>query len=155
MLNKATIIGRVGRDPEVRYMPSGDAVAVFSVATSERRKNKETGEVTEDTTWHRVSCWGKLGEIAGEYLKKGALVYIDGKMVHRKYTGQDGIERTSVEIRASEMKMLSGRDANGSSDGEASAPPDRQPSAPSQRASSALPANTGTGFDDMDDDIPF
>lgn len=155
MLNKATIIGRVGRDPEVRYMPSGDAVAVFSVATSERRKNKETGEVTEDTTWHRVSCWGKLGEIAGEYLKKGALVYIEGKMVHRKYTGQDGIERTSVEIRASVMKMLSGRDANGSSDVEASAPPDRQPSAPSQRASSALPANTGTGFDDMDDDIPF
>jgi single-strand DNA-binding protein len=155
MLNKATIIGRVGRDPEVRYMPSGDAVAVFSVATSERRKNKETGEVTEDTTWHRVSCWGKLGEIAGEYLKKGALVYIEGKMVHRKYTGQDGIERTSVEIRASEMKMLSGRDANGSSDGEASAPPDRQPSAPSQRASSAPPANTGSGFDDMDNDIPF
>lgn len=155
MLNKATIIGRVGRDPEVRYMPSGDAVAVFSVATSERRKNKETGEVTEDTTWHRVSCWGRLGEIAGEYLKKGALVYIEGKMVHRKYTGQDGIERTSVEIRASEMKMLSGRDANGSSNGDASAPPARQHSAPSQRASSAPPANTGSGFDDMDDDIPF
>lgn len=155
MLNKVTIIGRVGRDPEVRYMPNGDAVAGFSVATSERRKNKETGEVTEDTTWHRVSCWGRLGEIAGEYLKKGALVYIEGKMVHRKYTGQDGIERTSVEIRASEMKMLSGRDANGSSNGEASAPPARQPSAPSQRASSAPPANTGSGFDDMDDDIPF
>lgn len=155
MLNKATIIGRVGRDPEVRYMPNGDAVAVFSVATSERRKNKETGEVTEDTTWHRVSCWGRLGEIAGEYLKKGALAYIEGKMVHRKYTGQDGIERTSVEIRANEMKMLSGRDASGSSDGATSAPPARQHSAPSQRASSAPPANTGNGFDDMDDDIPL
>lgn len=152
MLNKATIIGRVGRDPEVRYMPGGDAVAVFSVATSERRKNKETGEVTEDTTWHRVSCWGRLGEIAGEYLKKGALVYIEGKMVHRKYTGQDGIERTSVEIRASEMKMLSGRDANGSSDGETSQAAPRSAPTPAQ---AAKPAATGTGFDDMDDDIPF
>ena len=149
MLNKATIIGRVGRDPEVRYMPSGDAVAAFSVATSERRKNKETGEVTEDTTWHRVSCWGRLGEIAGEYLKKGALIYIEGKMVHRKYT-QDGIERTSVEIRASEMKMLSGRDANGSSDGETSQAAPRSAPTPTQAAKPAA-----TGFDDIDDDVPF
>lgn len=150
MLNKAIIIGRLGKDPEVRYMQNGDAVAVFSVATSERRKSRETGETTEDTTWHRVICWGKLGEIAGEYLRKGSLVYIEGKMVHRKYTGQDGIERTVVEIRATEMKMLGGKD--GAADGQ-------KPSTPrsaAQRPSPATPpANTGSGFDDMEDYMPF
>jgi single-strand DNA-binding protein len=93
-----------------------------------------------------VSCWGRLGEIAGEYLKKGALVYIEGKMVHRKYTGQDGIERTSVEIRASEMKMLGGKN------GETAQPAPRSAPTPAQ---AAKPAATGTGFHDMDADIPF
>lgn len=147
MLNKAQIIGRVGKDPEVRYLPSGEAVANFSLATSEKWKDKATGEPREETEWHRISTFGRLAEIVGEYVKKGALVYIDGKIKTRKYTDKDGTEKYSVEIRANEMKMLSGRE---NSQGGAPAQQPR-PATTQQRQ----PAPAQSGFDDMDDDIPF
>lgn len=147
MLNKAQIIGRVGKDPEVRYLPSGEAVANFSLATSEKWKDKATGEPREETEWHRISTFGRLAEIVGEYVKKGALVYIDGKIKTRKYTDKDGSEKYSVEIRANEMKMLSGRENN-----QGGAPAQQQrPATTQQRQSAPAPS----GFEDMDDDIPF
>lgn len=148
MLNNAQIIGHLGRDPEVRYLPSGEAVANFSIATTEKWKDKNTGEQREETEWHRISVFGRLAEIVGEYLKKGSLVFVQGKLKTRKYTDGQGVERYSTEIRAEAMKMLGGRD---SSQGERSAPAQRQAAPQRQQA----PAAAGSGFDDMDDDIPF
>lgn len=146
MLNNAQIIGRVGRDPETRYLPSGEAVTNMSVATSERWKDKQTGEKKEATEWHKVTFFGKLAEIAGQYLKKGALVYVSGKITTRKYTDKDGAEKYSTEIRADNMKMLSGRDQG------TEAPAQRQAPAATPRPA---PAPSPSGFDDFDDDIPF
>jgi len=109
MLNQAQIIGHLGRDPETRYLPSGDAVTNFSIATTEKWRDKNTGEQKEATEWHRINTFGKLAEIAGQYLKKGSLVFIQGKIVTRKWQDKDGIERYSTEIRADSMKMLGGR----------------------------------------------
>ena len=151
MLNKIQIIGRLGKDPEVRYTPQGDAVCNFSVATTEKWKDKASGEVQEETTWHRVSAWGRQAEIVGEYLKRGSLVYVEGKMTERKYTDQSGAEKRSFEIRMSDMRMLSTRQ-----EGEQGAQRQQEPRAqrPAQRQA---PAGGGdsSGFDDMDDDIPF
>lgn len=155
-LNKITIIGRLGRDPEVRYTGGGDAVSNFSVATSERWKDKATGEVKEETTWHRVSAWGRQAEIAGEYLRKGSLVYIEGKMVSRKYTDKNGAEKESWEIRLGELKMLGGREEGGQ--GEQRAPAQRRETPPAGQARPDRPPTQGggpSGFDDMDDDVPF
>ncbi len=149
-LNQAQIIGYLGKDPEVRYLPSGEAVANFSIATSEKWKDKATGEPREETEWHRISVFGRLAEIVGEYLKKGSLVFVQGKLKTRKYTDGQGIERYSTEIRAETMKMLGGRDSH---QGERSAPP-AQRQAPAATPRSA-PAPAPSGFDDMDDDIPF
>ena len=107
MLNKVILIGRLGRDPEVRYMPNGEAVCNFSVATSESWKDKN-GQRQEATEWHNVTMYRKLAEIAGQYLTKGSQVYLEGKIQSRKYQGKDGIERTAYEIIANEMKMLGG-----------------------------------------------
>ena len=107
-VNKVTLIGFLGRDPEVRYMPNGEAVANFSIATSESWKDKN-GEKQERTEWHSITLYRRLAEIAGQYLKKGSQVYIEGKIQSRKYTGKDGIERTAYEIIGSEMKMLGGK----------------------------------------------
>lgn len=139
MLNSAQIIGRIGRDIELRYLPSGEAVANTSIATSETWKDKQTGEKKEATEWHKVSFFGKLAEIAGQYLHKGSLVYVQGKITTRKYQDKDGIERYSTEIRASEMKMLGGKDE---------APRQAEPK---QAASKPAPS----GFDEMSDDIPW
>jgi single-strand DNA-binding protein len=109
MLNKVILIGRLGRDPEVRYMPNGEAVCNFSVATSESWKDKN-GQRQEATEWHNVTMYRKLAEIAGQYLTKGSQVYLEGKIQSRKYQGKDGIERTAYEIIANEMKMLGGND---------------------------------------------
>lgn len=147
MLNQIQIIGHLGKDPEVRYLPSGEAVANFSIATTEKWKDKATGEQREETEWHRVSMFGRLAEIAGEYLKKGTLVFVQGKLKTRKYTDKDGNERSATEVRGETLKMLGGRDTN---QGERSAPAQR-PAAPQRQA--AAPA--AGGFDDMDDDIPF
>ena len=150
MLNNAQIIGYLGRDPEVRYLPGGEAVANFSIATTEKWKDKQSGEQREATEWHRINTFGKLAEIVGQYLKKGALVYVAGKIVTRKYTDKDGIERYATEIKADTMKMLGGRDGGESGHAQRQDAPQRQ-----QRPSAAPQASQGSGFDDMDDDIPF
>lgn len=174
-INKVILIGNIGQDPEVKYMPSGGAVTNVSVATSETWKDKNTGQPQERTEWHRVVFFNRLGEIAGEYLKKGSKVYIEGALRTRKWQAQDGTDRYTTEIVASEMQMLDGRGDNaggGAGMGAASMaegfdqtpqynnaparnaqPPARaqQPSAPQQNTPPQQPA----GFDSFDDDIPF
>lgn len=145
-VNKVIIMGNCGRDPEVRYLPSGQAVANVSIATTSRRKDKSSGEVIEDTQWHRVTFYERLAEIAGEYLKKGKPVYIEGRLKYGKYTDKDGAEKNTCDIVATEMQLLGGRE------GEAPAPQQRQAQAPRP---APRPAPAGSGFDDMDDDIPF
>jgi len=144
-LNKVMIIGRLGQDPETRYMPSGDAVCNLSVATDESYKNKD-GQKVEKTEWHRVSMFGKLAEIAGQYLTKGAQVYIDGKLETRKWQAQDGSDRYTTEIKAFQMQML---DSKGSGQQQS------EPSAQQQHQ----PPHGGGGMpepvDDFDDNIPF
>jgi len=110
-LNKVILIGRLGRDPEVRYMPNGEAVCNFSVATSETW-NDRNGQRVERTEWHNITMYRRLAEIAGQYLKKGSQVYLEGRIQSRKYQGKDGIERTAYDIIANEMKMLGGRNDN-------------------------------------------
>ena len=176
-VNKVILIGNCGRDPEVRYTPSGTAICNVSVATSSRRKDKTSGESIEDTQWHRVTFYDRLAEIAGEYLKKGKPVYIEGRLKYGKYTDKDGIERNTVDIVAEQMQMLGGRDGGGGGDeggssggtgGRYLAPRDgidgnedrnERPARPAARpapAPSPRPApKASTGFDDMDDDIPF
>ena len=152
-VNKVILIGNLGGDPEVRYMPSGGAVANINVATPESRKDKNTGEKQERTEWHKVVLYNRLGEIAGEYLKKGAKVYIEGRIQTRKWQDKDGQDRYTTEIIASEMQMLDGRGGAGSfvPDGApASSAAGRGGNAPSGRGQPA-PA----GIDDFDDDIPF
>jgi len=171
-VNKVILIGNCGRDPEVRYTPSGTAICNVSVATSSRRKDKASGESIEDTQWHRVTFYDRLAEIAGEYLKKGRPVYVEGRLKYGKYTDKDGIERNTVDIVAEQMQMLGGREGGGGggdeggggSGGRYLAPrdgidgnEDRNASRPAARPAPApRPApKASTGFDDMDDDIPF
>lgn len=146
MLNQAQIIGRVGQDPEIRYVPSGDAVVNFSLATTDRWKDKNTGEQKETTEWHRVNAFGKLAEIIGQYVKKGALIYVSGKIATRKYQDKDGIERQNTEIKITEMKMLGGKSDEQN---------ERQSQRPAQTQRPAPPPSQGSGFDDMYDDIPY
>ncbi len=160
-VNKVIIVGNLGRDPETRYMPSGDAVTNINVATTDRYKDKQSGEKREATGWHRISFFGKLAEIAGQYLKKGSQVYVEGSLRTRKYTDKDGVEKYATEIRAETMQMLGGRQGMGApSDGgdgydaPRSAPAAR-PAAPAARPAPAAARPAPGGFDDMDDDIPF
>lgn len=143
MLNKVQIIGRVGKDPEVRYATNGDAIANFTVATSERYKDKQTGDAVEKTEWHNVSAFRRLGEIVGEYVRKGSLIYIEGKIQTRKYD-KDGVTHYATSIVASEMKMLGSKDSGQQQQGQ-----------PRPQNKSAPPQSSGRGFDDLDDDIPF
>ena len=143
-LNKVILIGRLGRDPETRYMPNGDAVCNFSVATSESWKD-QSGQPKERTEWHAITLYRKLAEIAAKYLQKGSLVYLEGKIQSRKYTGKDGIERTAFEIIASEMKMLGSKAEGG--EGQHNPPPPP----PQARQQPAAPVPQ----DDIDDDVPF
>jgi single-strand DNA-binding protein len=160
-LNKVQIIGNLGRDPETRYMPSGDAMTTIAVATTETWKDKQTGEKKEATEWHRITFFGKLAEIAGQYLKKGSQVYVEGSLRTRKYTDKDGVEKYATDIRADEMKMLGGRPGAGGGapmdEGQYSsgAPAPRQNAAPAQAPRQAAPSRTAPNFNDMDDDIPF
>ncbi len=162
MLNQMQVIGHLGRDPEIRYLNSGAAVCSFTVATTEKWKDKE-GNPCEETEWHRVSCFDKLAEICGQYLTKGSLVFVEGKLKTRKYTDKDGVEKSTTEIQCKEMKMLGGRPQGDDSQRQApqqrqAAPQQRQP-APQQRQPAArAPARQAppsSGFDDMDSDIPF
>lgn len=141
-VNKAIIVGNVGKDPEVRYMPSGDAVANLSVATTDKYKDKQTGDMKENTEWHRISFFGKLAEIAGQYLKKGSQVYIEGRLRTRKWTDASGVEKYSTEIVAETMQMLGGKPSGSTESGDGY----------SKAAQSAAPAG---GLGAMDDDIPF
>lgn len=158
-LNKVTLIGNLGQDPEVKYMPSGGAVTNISIATTESWTDKSSGQKQEKTEWHRVSMFNRLAEIAGEYLKKGSQVYIEGSLRTRKWQDQSGQDRYTTEIVAREMKMLGSR-AGGSSDFNAPSQSQGQPQQqqqqsgggqPQQSASNAPPQN----FDNFDDDIPF
>ncbi|HFD78774.1 MAG TPA: single-stranded DNA-binding protein [Gammaproteobacteria bacterium] len=143
-VNKVILIGNLGADPEVKYMPNGNAVANVTIATSESWKDKQTGEQKEKTEWHRVVFFRRLAEIAGEYLKKGSQVYIEGKLQTRKWQDKNGNDRYTTEIIANEMQMLGGRGGGGSADfGGATASP------------AAAPASTAPAGDDFDDDIPF
>ena len=143
MLNKVILIGRLGRDPEVRYMPNGEAVCNFSVATSESWKD-QSGQRQEKTEWHNITMYRKLAEIAGQYLKKGSQVYLEGKIQSRKYQGKDGIERTAYEIIANEMKMLGGGNDSGQQSNQTPSQPRRQ-----------APATPAAPAEDIDDDVPF
>ncbi|MDJ0701040.1 MAG: single-stranded DNA-binding protein [Woeseiaceae bacterium] len=143
-INKVIVVGNLGNDPDTRYMPSGGAVTNLSVATSEQWKDKQTGEQKERTEWHKVAMFGRLAEIAAEYLRKGSQVYIEGKLRTRKWQDRDGNDRYTTEIIADEMQMLGGRGGGG---GSAPMREDRGGS------SSAPPPQSGP--DDFDDDIPF
>ncbi|MGH8631463.1 MAG: single-stranded DNA-binding protein [Burkholderiales bacterium] len=151
-VNKVILIGNLGRDPEVRYMPSGDAVTNISIATTETWKDKN-GEKQEQTEWHRVALFGKTAEIAGEYLKKGSQVYIEGRLQTRKWTDKEGHERYTTEIRADRMQMLGSR--SGGSERMPPADEDRAP-ASADGGKKPAPAAKGAGnLEDMEDDIPF
>ena len=190
-VNKVIVVGNLGRDPEMRTFPSGDSVANVTVATTEKWRDKQTGESKSHTEWHRVVFNGRLAEIAGQYLRKGSLVYIEGSLRTRKWTDQSGMEKSTVEIRADQMTMLGGRkESSDTSDygrsgggysqaqqggqrggyqnnpnnqnnqgGYAAAPApaaqQRPPTTPPPAPRAAAPAQAGSGFDDIDDDIPF
>src|SRR5690554_7062182 len=163
-INKVILIGNLGQDPETRFMPSGGAVTNVSLATSESWKDKQTGQPQERTEWHRVVFFNRLAEIAGEYLKKGSKVYVEGSLRTRKWQGQDGQDRYTTEIVASEMQMLDSRgggDAGGyaqpAAGGYQGSQPSRQPNQPPQQPQQPAqqPSQPFPGSDDFDDDIPF
>ena len=146
-VNKAIIIGNLGKDPEVRYTASGEAMANLTVATSEQWKDKSTGEKKEAVEWHRCSVFGKLAEICGQYLKKGSQVYLEGSIRTRKWTDKEGVERYTNEIRVDEMKMLGSRQDGGQRHQDGEYQPAPQRNGPSNKPKPA--------FDDLGDDIPF
>ncbi|VVE86312.1 single-stranded DNA-binding protein [Pandoraea bronchicola] len=169
-VNKVILVGNLGADPEVRYLPSGDAVANIRLATTDRYKDKQSGEFKEMTEWHRVSFFGRLAEIVNEYLKKGSSVYIEGRIRTRKYQAQDGTDRYSTEIVADQMQMLGGRGGEGGGGGGGGGYSrgggdegggggggySRGGGGGGGGGRQQAPAKqSGGGFDDMDDDIPF
>ncbi|MEM5341787.1 single-stranded DNA-binding protein [Paraburkholderia azotifigens] len=174
-VNKVILVGNLGADPEVRYLPSGDAVANIRLATTDRYKDKQSGEFKEMTEWHRISFFGRLAEIVSEYLKKGSSVYIEGRIRTRKYQAQDGTDRYATEIVADQMQMLGGRGGAGGGGGGDDGGYSRGESM--ERGGGRMSggggggrvaggggggggqsrpsAPAGGGFDEMDDDIPF
>ncbi len=163
-VNKVIIVGNLGRDPEVRTFPSGDRVANVTIATTDKWKDKQSGEMREATEWHRVVFNGRLAEIVEQYLRKGSQVYVEGSLRTRKWTDQSGQDKYSTEIRADQMQMLgsrqgmgqpSGDDGDGHDDGSRRAPPPARAPAAAPAAPRPAPSKASSGFDDMDDDIPF
>ena len=157
-VNKVIIIGNLGRDPEVRYTPNGSAVCNIGIATTRTWKSKDSGDKVEETEWHRVVFYDRLAEIAGEYLKKGRSVYVEGRLKTRKWQDKDGAEKYTTEIIAEEMKMLGGREGMGGGaddGGEPSGYGNRQQPASRPAAAAKAAPKSSTGFDNMDDDIPF
>jgi single-strand DNA-binding protein len=155
-VNKVILIGNLGRDPETRYMPDGGAITNISVATTDVWKDKN-GEKQEKTEWHRVAFFGKLAEIAGEYLKKGSQVYVEGRLQTRKWQDKEGVDKYTTEIVADRMQMLGSRQGMGGGGGDREAPAERE-GARSASAGAAKPAAAkaaGGKFDDFEDDIPF
>lgn len=163
-VNKVIIVGNLGADPETRYLPSGDAVTNIRVATTDRYKDKQSGEMREATEWHSISFFGKLAEIAGQYLKKGSQVYVEGSLRTRKYTDKNGVEKYATDIRADTMQMLGSRQGMGGGGGEDGGY-SRESSGGGYGGGRAAPAASrpapaaakpaAASFDDMDDDIPF
>jgi len=156
-VNKVILIGNLGRDPEVRYAPSGSAICNVTLATSRQWKDKNSGERQEETEWHRVVFYDRLAEIAGEYLKKGRPVYVEGRLKTRKWTDKDGVEKYTTEIVADQMQLLGSREGMGGGDeggggGYSRERPAARPPAP---AASKPAPKSGGSFEDMDDDIPF
>ncbi|GAB2519667.1 single-stranded DNA-binding protein [Simplicispira sp. 125] len=184
-VNKVIIVGNLGRDPEIRTFPSGDQVANVTIATTDKWKDKQSGEMREATEWHRVVFNGRLAEIVGQYLRKGSQVYVEGSLRTRKWTDQAGVEKFSTEIRADQMQMLGSRQGMGGQGGggqqgggyddggyggdpsggfeqaprRAAPPPPQRPAAPAPQRPAPAPVaqapRAASGFDDMDDDIPF
>lgn len=174
-INKVILIGNLGRDPEVRYTPNGNAVCNISLATTRNWKDKTSGDKVEETEWHRVVFYDRLAEIAGEYLKKGRSVYVEGRLKTRKWQDKEGKDTYTTEVIADNMQLLGGRDGaggggeegggggyapRGGSRGNAGVddrgePPQARGAAASRPAAGKPAAKSSTGFDDMDDDIPF
>jgi single-strand DNA-binding protein len=156
-VNKVIIVGNLGRDPETRYLPSGEAVTNISIATTDTWKDKATGEKKEATEWHRVAFFGRLAEIAGEYLKKGSQVYVEGSLRTRKWQDKEGKDRYTTEIRADTMQMLGSRAGAGEPRGETRGEPRGDAAPKSEGAPKGAPAakKPAGKFDDMEDDIPF
>ena len=168
-VNKVIIVGNLGRDPETRYMPNGEAVTNIAVATTESWKDKTSGEKKELTEWHRITFYRKLAEIAGQYLKKGSQIYIEGRLQTRKWTDKENVERYTTEIIADSMQMLGSRQGMGGGapmddDYAGGAPAARQSSGGGQGGGAGAgagagnarpPAKSAPNFNDMDDDIPF
>ena len=167
-VNKVIIVGNLGKDPEMRSFPSGDQVANVTIATTDKWKDKQSGEMKEATEWHRIVFNGRLAEIVGQYLRKGSQVYVEGSLRTRKWTDQSGVEKYTTEIRADQMQMLGSRQGMGGSGAghdegggydapRHSAAPASRPSAPPapRQAPAPAPSKASSGFDDMDDDIPF
>jgi single-strand DNA-binding protein len=149
-VNKVILIGNLGKDPEMRYAPSGDAVANMTIATTEKWKDKD-GERQEKTEWHRIVCFKKLADICGDYLKKGAPVYFEGRIQTRKWTNKEGQDQYTTEIVADRMQMLGSKGDSPDKSQRGNGPSDERPGRDRQSA----PIATGGGFDDMEDDIPF
>jgi single-strand DNA-binding protein len=154
-VNKVILIGNLGADPETRYLPSGDAVSNVSLATTDKYKDKTSGEMKEVTEWHRIAFFGKLAEIVNEYLKKGASVYIEGRLRTRKWQAQDGTDRYSTEIVADKMVMLGSRSDSAERPAQRQRPADGRAAGQSTQQRPASSPPVGGGFDEMDDDIPF
>ena len=177
-INKVILIGNLGKDPEVRYTPNGAAICNITLATTRSWKNKDSGDKVEETEWHRVVFYDRLAEIAGEYLKKGRPVYVEGRLKTRKWQDKEGVDKYTTEIVADNMQLLGGREGMGGEQGGGASrggdrsnqgggggggggggddlgePPQR--SAPASRPAASKPAaKSSTGFEDMDDDIPF
>jgi single-strand DNA-binding protein len=155
-VNKVILVGNLGADPETKYLPSGDAVTNIRIATTDRWKDKASGEMKEATEWHRIAFFGRLAQIAGEYLKKGSQVYVEGRIRTRKWQDKDGQDRYSTEIVADQMQMLGARSGSGEPRGEARGEPmsaraSAEPKAPASAGAAKKPGK----FDDMEDDIPF
>ena len=151
-VNKVIIVGNLGRDPETRYMPSGDAMTSITVATTDSWKDKATGEKKEQTEWHRITFFGKLAEIAGQYLKKGSQVYVEGSLRTRKYMDKDGVEKYATDIRADSMQMLGGRAQADFASNTTSASDDRSIQA---RNTANARASVDNDLNDDLSDIPF
>jgi len=145
-VNKVILVGNCGRDPEIKYLPSGMAVCDISIATSSKRKDKQSGEYIEETQWHRIKFFDKLAEIVGQYVNKGSPVYVEGRITYGKFTNKDGIEQHTCDIIADSMQMLGGKQ-------QSDAP--RQAPQPQRQANAYQQAKGGSGFDEMDSDIPF
>ncbi len=159
-VNKVILVGNLGKDPEIRYSPNGGAVANITIATSESWKDKVSGEKQEKTEWHRVVFFGRLAEIAGEYLKKGAQIYVEGRLQTRKWQDKEGKDRYTTEIVANEMQMLGSREGRGApaDHGDFDQSASSQESRPAARPPAGAPAgasSSGGGMGDFDDDIPF